>query len=52
MTDRNQYRMYSDARLLEEARYNPNAELAIVLGERLEDLHDVEYASQKEQNDD
>ena len=37
MTDRNTYRMYSDSRLLEEARYNPSAELAIVLAERLEE---------------
>ena len=37
MTDRNTYRMYSDSRLLEEARYNPNAELALVLAERLEE---------------
>lgn len=37
MTDRNAYRMYSDSRLLEEARYNPNAELALVLAERLEE---------------
>lgn len=37
MTDRNAYRMYSDSRLLEEARYNPSAELAIVLAERLEE---------------
>ena len=36
MTDRNTYRMCEDSKLLEEARYNPNAELAIVLGERLE----------------
>lgn len=28
--------MCEDSKLLEEARYNPNAELAIVLGERLE----------------
>lgn len=38
MTDRNAYRMYSDSRLMEEARYNPNAELALVLAERLEEL--------------
>ena len=36
MTDRNTYRMCEDSKLLEEVRYNPNAELAIVLGERLE----------------
>ena len=37
MTDRNTYRMCEDSKLLEEARYNPNAELAIVLAERLEE---------------
>ncbi len=36
--DRNTYRMCSDSYLLEEATYNPNAELAIVLGERLEEV--------------
>ena len=36
LKDRNRYRMCEDSKLLEEARYNPNAELAIVLGERLE----------------
>ena len=36
LKDRNYYRMCEDSRLLEDARYNPNAELAIVLGERLE----------------
>ncbi len=36
MTDRNHYRMREDSNLLEEAKYNPNAELAIVLAERLE----------------
>jgi hypothetical protein len=30
--------MYSDASLQEMARYNPSAELAIVLAERLEEL--------------
>jgi chromosome segregation ATPase len=34
--DRSRYRMCEDSKLLEEARYNPNAELAIVLAERLE----------------
>ena len=33
--DRNTYRMCSDSYLLEEAKHNPNAELAIVLAERL-----------------
>jgi peptidoglycan hydrolase CwlO-like protein len=30
--------MYSDTSLQEMARYNPSAELAIVLGERLEEV--------------
>jgi peptidoglycan hydrolase CwlO-like protein len=34
--------MCEDSKLLEEARYNPNAELAIVLGERLEAVW-IEY---------
>lgn len=38
MTDRTTYRMYSDTSLQEMARYNPSAELAIVLAERLEEL--------------
>ena len=36
--DRNTYRMCSDSYLLEEAKHNPNAELAIVLAERLEEV--------------
>jgi phage shock protein A len=36
MSDRNYYRTEDDNRLIEEAKYNPNAELAIALGERLE----------------
>lgn len=47
MTDRNTYRMCEDSKLLEEARYNPNAELAIVLGERLEAVW-VEYEAETE----
>ena len=47
MTDRNTYRMCEDSKLLEEARYNPNAELAIVLGERLEAVW-VEYEAEIE----
>lgn len=38
MGDRSTYRMYEDARLIEEAKYDPNRELAIALGERLEDV--------------
>lgn len=45
MTDRNTYRMCEDSKLLEEARYNPNAELAIVLGERLEAVW-IDYEQQ------
>jgi uncharacterized coiled-coil DUF342 family protein len=37
--------MCEDSRLLEEAKYNPTAELAIVLGERLETVW-VEYEAQ------
>lgn len=36
LKDRSHYRKCEDSKLLEEARYHPNAELAIVLGERLE----------------
>ena len=36
--DRTTYRMYSDTSLQEMARYNPSAELAIVLAERLEEV--------------
>ena len=38
MADRSYYRHEDDARLIEEAKYNPNRELAIALGERLEDV--------------
>jgi predicted nucleic acid-binding Zn-ribbon protein len=31
--------MCEDSKLLEEAKYNPSAELAIVLGERLEEVY-------------
>jgi hypothetical protein len=34
--ERSYYRMCPDSHLLEEARHNPNAELAVALGERLE----------------
>lgn len=36
--DRSAYRMYSDFRLIDAAKYSPNAELAIVLAERLEEV--------------
>ena len=38
MEDRTTYRTWDEKRLIEEAKYNPNRELAIALGERLEDL--------------
>ena len=38
MTDRNHYRMREDSNLLEEAKYGPNAELAVVLAERLAEV--------------
>ena len=34
--DRSYYRLASKRELIEEAKYTPNAELAIVLAERLE----------------
>jgi len=37
LLDRNYYRMCEGSRLIEEAERNPNAELAIVLAERLVD---------------
>jgi chromosome segregation ATPase len=45
MTDRSRYRMCSDSYLLEEAKHNSNAELAIVLAERLEE---VQFENDKE----
>jgi hypothetical protein len=36
--DRAHYRSISDWELVEEAIYNPNTELCIALGERLEDI--------------
>lgn len=38
LLDRSRYRMCEDSRLLEDAKYNPTAELAIVLAERLEEV--------------
>ena len=44
MPDRSTYRYEEDGRLIEEAKYNPNRELAIALGERLDDvLAQLEY---------
>lgn len=48
MTDRNTYRMCEDSKLLEEARYNPNAELAVVLAERLVEVQ-AEFDEQLEE---
>ena len=47
MTDRNTYRLREDDELREQAKYNPTAELAIVLAERLEEVH-VEFEEQIE----
>ena len=38
MTDRTYYRTEEDQQLIEEAKYNPNSELAVVLAERLDDI--------------
>jgi hypothetical protein len=35
--DRNYYRLASDEELIEEATYNPNVELCVVLAERLKE---------------
>ena len=51
MADRSYYRLEEDIRLVEEAKYNPNRELAIALGERLEDVlveMDEKIGEQKE----
>lgn len=51
MPDRSYYRHEDDKRLIEEAKYNPNRELAIALGERLEDVlaeFDDKVGEQKE----
>ena len=51
MADRSYYRLEEDTRLVEEAKYNPNRELAIALGERLEDVlaeMDEKIGEQKE----
>lgn len=43
--DRTDYRAFTTKGLIEEARYTPTAELAIVLAERLEDMErNVTYA--------
>ncbi len=38
LKDRSYYRTEEDRILIEEAKYHPNAELAFVLGERLDDV--------------
>ena len=55
MSDRTTYRSQEDQQLIEEAKYNPNRELAIALGERLEDYAaemDVKIGEQRERADD
>lgn len=47
--DRSYYRLETNQRLIEEAKNNPNRELAIVLGERLEDLTNEYLDFEKEQ---
>ena len=48
LLDRNHYRMREDSNLLEQAKYNPTAELATVLGERLEEVQ-FEFDEQLEE---
>ena len=48
LLDRNHYRMREDSNLLEEAKYNPTAELALVLAERLAEIQ-VEFDEQLEE---
>jgi peptidoglycan hydrolase CwlO-like protein len=45
MTDRNYYRTCDDTKLFEEGKYGPNAELAVVLAER---LAEVRFENDKE----
>lgn len=55
MADRTTYRTWETKRLVEEATYNPNRELAIALGERLEDTEydtDGRIAEANERADD
>jgi peptidoglycan hydrolase CwlO-like protein len=51
MTDRIYYRSRGNRFLFEEAKYVPNAELAIVLAERLEDA-EAEYEQRLEEAED
>ena len=55
MEDRSTYRSYTTTRLIEVSKYEPNPELAVALGERLEDLDyelDGRVAEEKERADD
>lgn len=55
MEDRTTYRSYSTTRLIEVSKYEPNSELAVALGERLEDLDfelDERVADSKDRADD
>jgi peptidoglycan hydrolase CwlO-like protein len=49
--DRNIYRMCADSELVNEAAYRPSAELAVVLGERLEDITAEHEANVEELKD-
>lgn len=54
MEDRTTYRSYTTTRLIEVSKYEPNPELAVALGERLEDLDyelDGRVAEEKERAD-
>ena len=48
LMDRNHYRMREDSNLLEEAKYNPTSELAVILAERLAEIQ-VEFDEQLEE---
>jgi len=48
LMDRSYYRMRGDTGLLEQAKYNPTAELAVVLAERLAEVQ-AEFEEQLEE---
>ena len=48
LMDRSYYRMRGDTGLLEQAKYNPTAELAVVLAERLAEVQ-TEFEEQLEE---
>ena len=55
MEDRTTYRSYTTTRLIEVSKHEPNPELAVALGERLEDLDyelDGRVAEVKDEADD